>query len=142
MYHLYETLIEKPKKYERVTRKKMVEEILKVYTPEMIINICDKKELEFLQLNINKKKINYLQYKNREYKNLYRKLILTIDGVFEELRPSVEKALNSVDWDKKEKQDTIYATLLGYLRVMGSTLLNPLQTLTELFFGYEVRSLF
>ena len=52
----YYKIVDFPKDYEKITKKKMIEEIKEFYNnPEVIIGICTTKELEILKEIINGK---------------------------------------------------------------------------------------
>ena len=61
-------------KYEKITRKKMIEQIIEKYTPQYIIDICTVKELQLLKRIVENdyKEIN-IDHWSFERMALYRK---------------------------------------------------------------------
>ena len=104
-------------KYEKITRKKMIEQIIEKYTPQYIIDICTVKELQLLKRIVENdyKEIN-IDHWSFERMALYRKYLLFQFGIPEELKENVVEALEIVDLKKKEKQDELVLSVLGYIR--------------------------
>lgn len=107
-------------KYEKITRKKMIEQITKKYTPQYILDICTVKELQFLKEIVENNYIEVDVFKGSFEKiALYRKYLLFEGQIPDELKESVTEALKIVDFEKKEKQDEPVLSILGYIRGCG-----------------------
>ena len=108
-------------KYEKITRKKMMEQIIQKYTPQYIVDICTVKELRFLKKVVENdyKEINMKQW-SFEKMALYKKYILFQIVIPDELKESITEALEIVDFDQKEKQDEPLLDLIGYIRSCGA----------------------
>ena len=53
-YNAYYRISDDPKEYEKITGKKIIEEIIKIYSnPSPIIELCSEKELKFLERILN-----------------------------------------------------------------------------------------
>lgn len=108
-------------KYEKITRKKMMEQIIQKYTPQYIVDICTVKELRFLKKVVENdyKEINMKQW-SFEKMALYKKYLLFQIVIPDELKESITEALKIVDFDQKEKQDEPLLDLIGYIRSCGA----------------------
>ncbi len=52
IYDYYCRIVSKPKKYESITRKKMVDEVYKLYQdPHIILDLCTVREIKYLEYN-------------------------------------------------------------------------------------------
>ena len=119
----YYKIVDFPKDYDKITKKKMIEAIKEFYnSPEVIISICTKKELEILEEIINGK-YEYIPQQYFHLSSLSDKLLIyfsPIITVMEDFKQMIAKALKKVDWNKKQEQDKIDALAIGYIKVMGS----------------------
>ena len=104
-------------KYEKITRKKMIEQIIEKYSPQYIIDICTVKELKLLKRIVenNYKEVD-VHRMPFEKVALYRKYLLFEDEIPDELKESVVAALKLIDFEKKEKQDEPLLCVIGYIR--------------------------
>lgn len=127
IYSHYYKIMEDTKEYEKISGKKMIEEIIKFYSDyNNILEICTEKELKFLEKVLrNDKDLQDYKY-FFECFELFKKLLLyeneeTLEiTMFEEIEDSVKKALAKVNWKKVKKSDEINSVLLGYLKVNGN----------------------
>lgn len=135
IYESYYRLFDNPKDYEKISRTKMLEEILEFYSDyNNIIDICTIKELKFLEYLLNN---DFNPLKTNEYlfeiDNLIKKRIIGFDNkIFDELKDNVKLALKKVNYKEKEKEDRINEILIGYIKTMGDSLIEPFLTITSL----------
>lgn len=131
IFEQYTRIVSKFKNYDRISRKKMLEEVYKVYEDSNnIIDICTCRELKFLK-ELLAKKDNTEQFLDNKYewerKNLRDKFLAQddFDCVFipEEIKPKVEEALKNIDWAKAKKMDELNEILVSYCKMQGSALL-------------------
>lgn len=134
VYDIYQALVDNPKEYQKVTRKQMFEKIIEAYTPEAIIEICTTEELNQLKKFDGSLEESIAVVRNPIKRSLSEKFLIDIAGEVDELSDSIKRAFEIIDWDKKKEEDKFNATILGYLRTMGSALLNPLETLATIYF--------
>lgn len=143
VYEQYTRIVPKYKKYDSVTKTKMLSEIYDVYSDyNNIINICTVRELKYLEKIINNKveKIGYQEYMRRlmdrhykeEYdweKNRLREKFL-IDAHFdditipEEIIDYVKNAIKKVDYKFQSKLDQVNEILVSYCKTQGSAILS------------------
>jgi hypothetical protein len=129
VYDSYSRIVKNYKEYDKVTKKKMVEEIYKVYNDtNNIIDICTYKELKYLELILN----NTNQVELQSYKylwertNLIKKFLLIYD--FEniyiplDIEKEVKEALSNVKWKEVKEKDKINEVLIGYEKIYISSL--------------------
>ncbi len=126
-YEKYEKIINNPREYEKITTKKIFEEVIEYYSSNInnVISICTLKELKFLKLLLEND--NNLLSSN-EYKfeisELESKLILYVDifndniCIYEELIETIEKVLDSYDENELEENEKIVIPVLGFLKVV------------------------
>lgn len=134
VYDIYQTLVEDPKEYQKVTRKQMFEKIIEAYTPETIIEICTTEELKELEAFKGSFIEGITVLGNPIKRSLLVKFLIDVEGIVEELSDSIKKVFEIIDWDKKKEEDKFNATILGYIRTMGSSLFNPLETVASIYF--------
>ena len=131
VYNTYFRISEDPKEYEKITGKKIVEEIIKIYSnPSTIIEICTEKELKFLERILNDEENLYDDKSVWEHIELINKMIISDNGkkvyIFEEIKDSVKEALKIVNWKKVKESDKINEVILGYLKVNGNSTMQAL----------------
>lgn len=119
----YYKIVDFSKDYEKITKKKMIEEIKEFYSnSEIIISICTIKELEILKEMINGK---YEFVPNHYFYlcSLADKLLIYLSPIItimDDFKKVITNALKKVDWNKKQEEDKIDALAIGYIKVMGS----------------------
>ena len=119
----YYHIVSDKKDYDKITKKKMIEAIIKEYSnPDVIADICTEKELRILEQIINKTfkitpKVSF------NLINLSSKLLINF-GYDIEIMPSLEKnvktALKSIDWKEVKKKDQINEFIVPFIKVMGN----------------------
>lgn len=127
-------MVDNPKEYQRVTRKQMFEKLIEAYTPEAIIEICTTEELKELETFDGSLEESISIVRNPIKRSLAEKFLIDIAGTIEELSDSIKRVFEIIDWDKKREEDKFNATILGYIRTMGSSLFNPLETVASINF--------
>ena len=118
----YYRIVSNKKDYDKITKKKMIEAIMKEYSdPKNIINICTEKELKILEQLINNTfKINpkihfYLI-------NLNNKLLINFGNTIEimsDIEENVKEGLKNIDWNQVKKRDRINEFIVPFIKVMG-----------------------
>lgn len=131
VYNAYYRISDDPKEYEKITGKKIIEEIIKIYSnSSTIIELCTEKELKFLERILNNGDDLYGDKYAWEHLELMNKMIIYDTGekvdIFEEIKDYVKEALKIVNWKKVKESDKINEVILGYLRVNGNSTVQAL----------------
>lgn len=139
VYNYYFRILPYAKEYEKISSKKMVEEIIEFYSDyNNILEICTERELKFLEKLMNNKSNAKELYEFKyffEHMELCKKSICYVNEdefeiiIFEEIEDSVKEALKNVDWKKAKKNDEINSILLGFLRINGDASLQSLSVI-------------
>lgn len=132
VYEQYSRIVDKFKNYDRITKKKMIEDVYKVYNDSNnIIDICTTKELRFLKKLFDKKNDMQELLSDKyewERKTLRNKFLIQddYDIVFipDEIIDKVKKALKNVDFNITKKMDDLNEILVSYCKIQASALLN------------------
>lgn len=127
VYEVYESIIENTKKYDSITRAKMIDIIMASYEDyHKIISMCTLRELDFLKKLVDKKEIELNKNDNTydyEVDNLYRKMLIKLDGnkviLLADLEKTLEELFKHLDRTKKQKEDEIIITIIGCIRLLG-----------------------
>jgi len=131
VYEQYARIVESFKDYDRISRKKIVEEIYKVYNDyNNIISICTTRELEYLKKILDKKQ-DMKELLNKKYKwernTLKDKFLLQEDFEYvfipDEIMDKVKEAIKNVDWNMTKKLDYINEVLVSYCKIEASSIL-------------------
>ena len=136
IYDMYWSIVYDYKDYEKITRSKMIDEIIKQEEESYIFNLLTAKELDFLNLFINNK-INKRDYKKYswEIKTLNKKCIFSLISfdIFEEQKENVKNALNQYKLNKKIKQknDELFTFIIGMVRTNGNILYKVLEDISK-----------
>lgn len=130
IYDIYWSIVYDCKDYEKISRSKMLDEILEEEKQESyLFNFLTERELRFLDLVINneieKTESNLKKY-IWEIKTLNEKCIfslLSLD-IFEEQMENVKEALKQYKLNKKRKQnnDKFFMFIIGMVRANGNML--------------------
>lgn len=102
VYNAYYRISDDPKEYEKITGKKIIEEIIKIYSnPSTIIELRSEKELKFLERILNNENALYDDKYAWEHLELMYKMIIYDTGekvdIFEEIKDYVKEALKIVN---------------------------------------------
>ena len=130
IHNQYARIVEKFKNYDKISVKKMLDEIYEVYSDyKNIINICTVRELKYLEMildnNIDNEKLiddKYLWEKN----NLEEKFLIQYncieDDLFipDEIIDKVKLAIENVNYDEAIKLDKLNEILVSICKVMGN----------------------
>ena len=132
VYSQYTRIIVKFKDYERISKNKMLDEIIKFYSnPENIINMCTIRELKLLSklIKMDEEKLKELaKTKKSKYEweldTLAAKFIIInkpFDNIYipEELESQIKEAFKKINWKSKEKIDNLNEILVGYAKTQG-----------------------
>lgn len=118
VYDLYTRIVIDYKEYDKITKSKMLDEILDYYNKDdFLLLICTKRELDFLN-NVSKKKIKEKDRSKYQWEiyTLIKKGIISSDfEIFEAQKDNVKRALNFY----KTGKYTIYELItfmIGFLR--------------------------
>lgn len=130
-YNVYYRISDDPKEYEKITGKKIIEEIIKIYSnPGTIIELCSEKELKFLERILNNEDDIYDDKYVWEHVELMAKMIIYDNGetvsIYDEIKDYVKETLKIVNWKKVKESDKLNEVILGYLRVNGNSTMQAL----------------
>lgn len=132
IYDIYFRVVQLPKKYTSITRKKMLEEIIKQYTPQYIVDICTCRELKFLEKVVKNVPVNYSPDYEFEIETLADKLLYNYEsGLTQELESNIKEALKLVNYERKKEEDRFLAAIIGYVRSQGFVFETMLQAFCE-----------
>ncbi len=130
VFEQYTRIVPNFKNYERISKKKMLEEIYKVYSYENIIDICTVRELKYLELILKKSKNKDELLSDKyewERETLKDKFLIEreVNDLFipSEIIGNVKEAIKKVNWDTAKKLDAINEILVSYCKIQGSALL-------------------
>lgn len=132
VHEQYSRIVKHFKDYDKITKKKMLEDVYKVYGDyKNIIDICTTRELRFLKMLLDKK-MNMKELLSDKYewerKILRNKFLVQndYDIVFipDEIIAKVKEAMKNVNWDMAKKFDDLNEILVSYCKIQGSALLN------------------
>lgn len=133
LYDRYYRIVEKPKDYDKISKKKMIEAIF-MYNKkwENITAYCTYREIKFLEKMLNGKiKENNFDKFDWEVETLLRKYIITIDDlfypvIFSELEGSIKEAISKVDWKELKYTTSIVEVAVAFAKCSGTGLMSPL----------------
>lgn len=137
-YEFYEKLIKKPKEYQKVTRKEMVDSILATYKndPEIILSLCSVEEISVLKSFINESNVRntgYIEY--LLFKNLKENfLLIKVDGEYqipEDILNYIKMALNLLEEEKFSFLDVMDSVIIGLVRIYNVIELDELMDLLK-----------
>lgn len=150
IYENYIRIVEDFKDYEKITRTKMLEAIYKVYDePNNIIDICTTRELKYLDKVLKgeipkikrgtKPWLSRKDYMEEEYEwekeSLRKKFLLNYDfytsTIPNEIIDKVKEAIKKVNWKRRAKVDELSEFIIGYCKIQGTILLDPLINLVS-----------
>lgn len=132
VHEQYSRIVEHFKDYDKITKKKMLESIYKVYNDSNnIIDICTTRELKYLKMLLDKKN-NMKDLLGDKYewerKILRNKFLVQddYDQVFipDEIIDKVKIAIKNINWDVTKKLDDLNEILVSYCKIQASALLN------------------
>lgn len=138
LYEFYEKLIKKPKEYQKVTRKEMVDSILATYKndPEIILSLCSVEEISVLKSFINESNVRntgYIEY--LLFKNLKENfLLIKVDGEYqipEDILNYIKMALNLLEEEKFSFLDVMDSVIIGLVRIYNVIELDELMDLLK-----------
>lgn len=132
VHEQYSRIVEHFKDYDKITKKKMLESIYKVYNDSNnIIDICTTRELKYLKMLLDKRNNlkDLLDDKYEWERKLLRNKFLVqddYDQVFipDEIIDKVEIAIKNVNWNITKKLDDLNEILVSYCKIQASALLN------------------
>lgn len=141
----YSRIVDNFKNYESISRKKMLDEIYKVYEdPNNIVDICTTRELKYLKMILDEKtdvqKLTNDRY-TWEIVTLRNKFLLLNDYtdffIPDEIIDRVKEAIKLVDWDLAKKKDSLNEILVSYCKIQGSALLPTVVSFVSSITGIE-----
>ena len=143
LYKSYVKIVDNPSIYQKITKRKMVEELLEFYSKaENLLSICTLKEIKFLKSLVeNNNKLETIHKYHFETVELDDKFIICVGpfetSIYEELLDTVKKAVNSFDENKCKEREKVIVPLLGYLKTIYSIHLNdfPISLVNKLGFN-------
>lgn len=116
--------------YEKITRIKMLNGIIKEYNdnPNKIVEYCNEEELKLLEKLVNNKVKKY-EFDDL-YRSLHSKLFLYPSGdcyvIPEELESAMKVALKKIDYKIIRKRDTINKRFIGLMKLYGILMVDML----------------
>lgn len=124
IYEYYSNVIENVKPYEKITRKRMMEEVIDFYndTQPRLLDVCNSDELHALQGLIKGEKIDIDITVIRSLQSKYLLCFSFYEdnkSIPEELKDYIEKAMLDVDWDLIEERTLLYQFIVGVIRTHG-----------------------
>ncbi len=143
VYDIYSRVCFNCKWYTSITKKKMVEEIVKLYQePKVLINLCTAKELKMIEKliklhGLDPKKSEKLLMNNLELfytlssKGLVNVLFSDKPMLFEDIIDAQKKIFKVVDWDNVALNDRINEFLVGFYKILGKLLIDVAANLTS-----------
>ena len=135
IYEHYSRIVDKIKDYDKISKKKMVESVYKIYDNyKNIISICTTRELKYLKMLLdNKSDMEELLSDKYEWerKTLHNKFLVEWDYqerafIPDEIIDKVKEAIKNVDWKIAKSLDKLNETLVGYCKMLGSTPLDSI----------------
>lgn len=135
VYETYIKIVYEIKDYEKITKKNMIEEIIKEYNQkDYLYYICTKKELDFLKfINNNKLSTSNMKKYKWEIKTLNEKCIfsLTTLDVYEEQKKNVEDALKTYKENNKNGYEDIIIFMISKIRTNAQMLTKALVSMVS-----------
>ena len=129
VFENYSRIVDDFKDYDKISKKKMLESIYKVYSDyHNIIDISTTKELKYLEMVLNNKNMNQLNSEQYEWERntLTDKFLLQsdYDRVFipDEIIDNVKEAITHVDFKITRKKDYINEIAIGFCKILGLSL--------------------
>lgn len=133
LYPTYESLVYECKDYDKISRNKMIDEIVKEYkNPNYLYFICTKKELDFLKKFNNKKlNINDIEKYSWEINELNKKCIFSMIDykVFDEQLENVKEALELHDKRSNKWEDDIAILIISMVKINANLSVNVLKSM-------------
>ena len=135
LYETYLKIVYNPEEYDKITRSKMIEEIIKEYKQEnYLYHICTTKELDFLK-NMRNKQLSMedMQKYEWEIKTLNDKCIfsrITFE-VFEEQKQNVEDALKTYEQNDKKNLENLLLFMISKVKTNAVMLTKTLSSIVE-----------
>lgn len=139
LYETYLRIVYNPKKYDNITRSKMLEEIIKECSQEKFLYlVCTKRELDFL-IYANSNKISNDDMKKYEWeiKTLNEKCIFSSINleVFEEQKQNVKNALEEYIQNNKNGFEDFIIFMISQVKskaiMLTKSLLNMIESLSN-----------
>ena len=132
---------EETKDYDKITKNKMIEAILKVYdNPANILDILTEREIEVLKSILEG---NYTYNPTHYFRldNLVEKLLVyKLDNKYKvrkDLKKQIQEALTNIDLEIVRKKDAINQLAVPYVKVMGSIYEKPLMNIVSELLGID-----
>lgn len=140
VFENYSRIIRNFKDYDKITKKKMLEEIYKYYNKDYnnIITLCTTRELRYLKKVYNKDEtIDFFDDKYEwERKTLANKYLIETDThkifVPDEIKKMVSIVLKNVNYKNTKENDKINEVLVPYCKIMGVTYTSALINVGEI----------
>lgn len=130
IHNQYARIVENFKNYDKVSVKKMLDEIYKVYSDyNNIIDICTVRELKYLEMILDEKIDNEELIDDKytwEKNSLEDKFLIYYDYtdndlfIPDEIIENVKLAIKNVNYDEAKKLDNINEILVSICKIMGN----------------------
>ena len=137
LFDIYHKIVNNFKEYNKITKEKIKEAILKEYNDyNNIIDICTTKELEYLkQILENNAPLKYDNKYKWEIFTLENKLLVIHNDdelmIPDDLHQSISLAIKNINWKEKYQQDKLNEVMIGICKVHGEIPTNTLINITS-----------
>ena len=133
IFENYTRIINDFKDYEKISRNKIVDEIIKLYSDyNVIIDLCSNDELKLLKKILNNKISPQKIFEEELWKSLFDKFLLIHDNsdkkiklvIPDEFKSIVKAAIKSYDEKEKIINDNLNILLIGIIKIYGALKIN------------------
>ena len=133
IFENYTKIINDFKEYEKISKNKIADEIIKLYSDyNIIIDLCSNDELKLLKKIINKKISPQKIFNEKLWHSLFEKFLLIHDNsnnevklvIPDEFKDSIKKAIKSYNEEEKIALDSLNSLLIGIIKIYGALKIN------------------
>ena len=133
IFENYTKIINDFKEYEKISKNKIADEIIKLYNDyNIIIDLCSNDELKLLKKIINKKISPQKIFNEKLWHSLFEKFLLIHDNsnnevklvIPDEFKDSIKKAIKSYNEEEKIALDSLNSLLIGIIKIYGALKIN------------------
>ena len=137
VYDLYMAICYSNKGYEKITKGKMIEEIIKQFQAEnYLYNLCTKRELDCLKKIKNRQiRLNNIAKYEWEIRELNKKLILSGIIIFEEQEQNVKVALDYYQKNSDKVHDQLATFIIGFVKTNANMVVNAVDSMVRQLFN-------
>lgn len=133
----YSRIIEDYKNYDKISKNKMLDQVLKVYNEtNNILSICTFNEIKLLKKAL-KKKLNKEDINTYERDSLTEKFLLCNNEIPEELIQNIKQAVKLSNKDQMLEKDFINNVLIGIMKIYGILTLKDVLDICKYYIDIE-----